>query len=113
MSSSQSLTTLDMRGFHSLIAAWLALSVLLRRWCAAGDVGAKRARTTVPGLDWNGTTLISGWANPLGAGDGAIASSGFANQGRYGQSLRERQKGVATMISWLSASAVRAVWDYD
>ena len=95
-----------------MIAAWLALGVLLRRWCAAGDVGAQRARTTDLWLDWIGTTRISGWANPLGAGCGASAGSA-ADQGCYGQSLRERQKGAATMFSWLPAFAARAVWDED
>ena len=113
MSSSQSLTTLDVRGFHSLIASWLAFGVLLRRCSAAGDVGAKRARTADLGLDWTGKTRSSGWANPLGAGCEAIARSGFSDQGRNGQPLRERQKGAATIFSLLSAFAVRAVWDED
>jgi len=96
-----------------LIGAWLAIGVVLRRWCGAGDVGVKRARTTEPWMNWTGTALASGWANPLRAGCAEIARTGFSDQGRYGRSQPERQKGVTTMLCSLSAPICRAVWDDD
>ena len=90
MSSSQSLTTLDMRGFHSLLAVWALLATVFRRWFADESRASGLGRVRGLSLDDAnaigrcGTRLYSGWANLVGP-DGQRVRRGDCGQGDCGQ----------------------------
>jgi len=77
MSSSQSLTTLDMRGFHSLLAAWWVERAVLRRWVVAVSCGEGHVHwATGPVMHpWRGIVLRVG--HPCGTGRTARARVGI------------------------------------
>ncbi len=60
MSSSQSLTTLEMRGFHSLLAIWAILAAVFRRWFADGGRASRLGRAET----WAGSELWAGRRKP-------------------------------------------------
>jgi hypothetical protein len=79
MGSSQSLTTFDMRGFHSLLAAWATVGAVLRRRFAAGtlvDDPVRRATEPLMFDPWHGVVCRVG--QPFGAGRMTLAWAGFA-----------------------------------
>ena len=91
MSSSQSLTTLDMRGFHSLLAVWAMHLTVLRRWFADAVSAAAPGRTTEPGLVpvWCDAFLRMG--QPFGAGGESACHARVSHKDRYGRSRSERR----------------------
>jgi hypothetical protein len=82
MGSSQSLTTFDMRGFHSLLAAWATVGALLQRLFAAGALAVDPVRrATEPWMFDRGMVLSAGWANPSGPDGRRVPGLGL-RQGR-------------------------------
>src|SRR3990172_4162035 len=79
MGSSQSLTTFDMRGFHSLLTAWATVGALLRRIFAAGALAVDPVRrATEPWMFDPWHVVVRRAGQPFGAGRAARAWAGFA-----------------------------------